>query len=162
MGNGVGNPAKVDEDEDETSDDDDDLDAPVVRRSKASATRQPSAKSNLKPAATKPPPKSPSFSNIAPPATNGHTTSRPPTTSSKPKPIIPKPLPTSSKNPSKTPTPPSETLKSPDYKIYFRPANAQTDAIRRRMQARQEKERAEEIKKKKKAIEMDEIPIFLI
>lgn len=149
----------VEMEEDGSTDHDDDLDAPVMRRSKASP-------------GTRPPLKPPSSSIYPPPTSNKLPISNGATASSSHKPNkvafdpshTPSGYPPASKPPisARTPAPPHKPLKPPllDDDVFARPSNAQTDAIRRRMQARRKREQEEQ--RKEKAIDVDEIPIFLV
>lgn len=168
LGTGLGNGVRkvVEVEEDGTTDDDDDLDAPVVRRSKTPATTQVSeGDRDLDTKGTKRPLKPPSASSIyAPrppskPLANGSTnTSFQPSKVSFDAPLS-RYKPTS---PPKPPANPTKPLKLTTEDDFTRPSNAQTDAIRRRMQARRKKEQEEERKEGEKAFDVDEIPIFLV
>ncbi|KAG7004968.1 hypothetical protein G7Y79_00022g051890 [Physcia stellaris] len=165
LGNGVRKAVEVEEDG--TTDDDDDLDAPVVRRSKIPATTTQVSESDrdLDKIGIKRPLKPPSASsNYAPrpsskPLSNGSTN-----TSFKPSKVgfdahLSRYKPTS---PPKPPINPTKPLKLTTEDDFTRPSNAQTEAIRRRMQARRKKEQGEERKEGEKAFDVDEIPIFLV
>ena len=152
---GIGNVVDVEAEEEETSDDDDDLDKPVVRRftkqlaqTKTHGTAlttklpplKPSASSLSKSSTAFKPPSSTSFTNSNKiPSEPSIIRSKPP--SSVPKAAPPKPL---------------------DDDGFIRPSNPQTDAIRRKMQARREKEQEERKIKKERTMDVDEIPIFLV
>lgn len=159
-GRGVEKVLDVEAEEEETSDDDD-LDRPVVRRS----TNQVPPSNTHGISLTKPPPLKPSSSSLSrPPATFkpsfstsftnppkiNKTPSEPSISHSK---LLPRP-PTSA--------PPARPYKPPDDEGFTRPSNPHTDAIRRKMQARREKEQEERKVKKERTIDVDEIPIFLV
>lgn len=161
MPSGVVEGKDVEEGENETSDDDDDLDAPVVRRPKGSASGQLPLKkelhtSNIK-STLRPPASSPyNLPPVMKPPTDSSTG---PTTTTNIKPLDSSSA--RSKPPLKPPARLPKPVQLPDDEDFIRPSNAQTDAIRRRMQARREKEREGE-RKKEKPLDVEEIPIFLV
>ena len=165
LGNGLTKTVEVEEDG--TTDDDDDLDAPIVRRAKIPATTTQVSKGDrdLERTGPKRAFKSPSTSSIyaspppSKPLSNGFTN-----TSLKPSKVsfdasLSRYKPSS---PPKPPTKPTKPLKMATEDDFTRPSNAQTDAIRRRMQARRKKEQEDERKEAEKAFDVDEIPIFLV
>ena len=151
--------------EDETSDDDD-LDVPVVRRLKASISRQqqPKAADHNNPI-NRPPPKPPAPSSSRHSTVNGHSANGVATSAPKTRLKVPGPSPV-------VPPPPESKLLQqarrplslPDDDL-VQSSSAQTDAIRRRIQARRERERNERQEKQEKIgkpMDLDEIPTFLV
>lgn len=164
LGNGVKRAVEVEEDG--TTDDDDDLDAPVVRRSKTPATTQvlkgdrnpekPGIKRTLNP---------PSASSTYAPLPSSKPLSNASTNTSFKSSKVSFDAPLSRykpRSPPKSPAKPQKPLKLTTEDDFTRPSNVQTDAIRRRMQAKRKKEQEEERKEREKAFDVDEIPIFLV